>query len=149
MVRVRPAEHRDLPRLKQIAAHAATAAQWNAAEYENLFADEPTQSRSALVLEDNHELAGFIVGRQIADEWEIENVAIHGPARRRGLGARLLSEFLDLARERGGRQVFLEVRESNHAARALYEKWAFVEAGRRKMYYRNPNEDALILTLRF
>ena len=149
MVRVRPAEPRDLPRLKQIAAHAATGAQWNPAEYENLFSGDATQGRTALVLEDDNEVAGFIVGRQIADEWEIENVAIHGPARRRGLGACLLGEFLDLARGRGGKQVFLEVRESNHAARGLYEKWAFTEAGRRKMYYHNPDEDALILALRF
>jgi [ribosomal protein S18]-alanine N-acetyltransferase len=57
----------------------------------------------------------------------------------------LLGAFLDLVREHGGKQVFLEVRESNHAARALYEKWAFVESGRRKMYYHDPPEDALVL----
>src|SRR5215472_16422054 len=84
MVRVRLAEYGDLPRLKQIAAHAATAAQWIAAEYENLFASDPVQSRAVLVLEHDNEVAGFIVGRQIADEWEIENIAIHGAARRRG-----------------------------------------------------------------
>jgi len=52
-------------------------------------------------------------------------------------------------RSRGGIDVYLEVRESNHAARALYEKWAFQEAGRRKSYYRDPDEDALLLRFSF
>ena len=63
------------------------------------------------------------------EEWEIENIAVAGRARRRGLGTRLLGEFLDLAQSRGAEAVFLEVRESNLAARRLYEKWAFVESG--------------------
>jgi ribosomal-protein-alanine N-acetyltransferase len=94
---------------------------------------------------------GFLVGRSIGaegnQEWEIENVAVSGPARRRGMGSRLLGEFLRLVHHQGGREVFLECRESNHAARKLYERWAFVEAGRRKAYYQNPVEDALILRL--
>ena len=80
-------------------------------------------------------------------EWEIENIAIAGPARRRGLGTRLLGELLDLARAQGAESVFLEVRESNHAARALYEKWSFIESGRRKKYYKDPEEDAILYRL--
>ena len=60
-----------------------------------------------------------------------------------------MGEFLALARERGGREIFLEVRASNVAARRLYEKWAFVEAGVRKSYYQGPTEDALVLRLSF
>ena len=82
-------------------------------------------------------------------EWEIENIAVAGPARRRGLGTRLLGELLDLARGRGADAVFLEVRESNHAARALYEKWAFLESGRRRGYYKDPEEDAILYRLGF
>ena len=70
-------------------------------------------------------------------------------ARRRGLGKRLLSEFLDLARARSAEAVFLEVRESNLAARRLYEKCAFLESGRRKDYYRNPKEDSVNYRLIF
>jgi ribosomal-protein-alanine N-acetyltransferase len=149
MVRVRPAIEADLPRLVEIAAHSATAAQWNQAEYARLFAPGTMQNRATLVVEDHDEVAGFIVGRQIDHEWEIENIAVTGDARRRGLGTRLLGELLDLVRSRGGREIFLEVRESNHAARALYEKWAFVEAGRRKAYYQNPSEDAVIFRFYF
>jgi ribosomal-protein-alanine N-acetyltransferase len=143
MVRVRQAEAADRERLVEIASHSATAAQWNQAEYHKLFAAE--QNRTVLVIEQDGSVMGFIVGRQVDDEWEIENIAVTGPARRFGLGSRLLGEFLRLVRDCGGRAVFLEVRESNRAARALYEKWAFVEAGRRKMYYQNPAEDALVL----
>lgn len=162
-VRVRQAEAADLERLVEIASHSATAAQWNQAEYHKLFAaenlaaenvtaesvaaenKETLQNRATLVIEQDGSVVGFIVGRQVGDEWEIENIAVTGSARRFGLGSRLLGEFLRLVRDRGGRAVFLEVRESNRAARALYEKWAFVEAGRRKMYYQDPPEDALVL----
>ncbi|HJX82827.1 MAG TPA: ribosomal protein S18-alanine N-acetyltransferase, partial [Candidatus Angelobacter sp.] len=101
------------------------------------------------VIEQDGVVAGFIVGRPLAEAWEIENIAVHGPARRRGLGSYLLGEFLNLARNRGGKQVFLEVRESNQAARSLYEKWAFIECGRRKSYYQDPAEDAVILKFCF
>jgi ribosomal-protein-alanine acetyltransferase len=160
-VRVRPAEPADLPRLVEIASHSVTAAQWNQAEYLKLFSpDDPkaqpevepqikTQSRTALVVEQLGRVVGFIVGRQVADEWEIENIAVTGSARRCGLGSRLVGEFLDLVRGRRGKAVFLEVRESNRAARSLYEKWAFLEVGRRKMYYQDPAEDALVLKFIF
>ena len=149
MVRVRAAAQSDLPRLIEIASHSATAAQWNPTEYENLFAPDSLQNRTVLVIEEQSTLVGFIVGRQAGPEWEIENIAVTGSARRRGLGTRLLGEFIDQARSRGGEEIHLEVRESNLAARALYEKWAFVETGRRKMYYENPTEDALIFTFEF
>jgi ribosomal-protein-alanine N-acetyltransferase len=150
----------------EIASHSVTAAQWNQAEYLKLFVtDQPeahpqanpqiidsnvkAQARTALVVEQEGSVAGFIVGRQVEDEWEIENIAVTGAARRCGLGSRLVGELLDLVRKRGGKSVFLEVRESNRAARSLYEKWAFLEVGRRKMYYQNPAEDALVLKFKF
>jgi [ribosomal protein S18]-alanine N-acetyltransferase len=155
MVRVRPGVASDVHRLAEIAGRSATAAQWRREEYERLFAPEvanaqaPTNARALLVVEQDGQVMGFIVGRAVAGEWEIENVAISGSARRRGLGSHLLGEFLNLVRARGGREIFLEVRESNRAARELYEKWAFEEAGRRKDYYQNPTEDALVFRLSF
>jgi ribosomal-protein-alanine acetyltransferase len=148
MVHIRQAVFQDIHRLIEIAAHSATAAQWSELEYHKLFAPESMQNRVALVAEEG-QVMGFIVGRQIGPEWEIENIAVTGSARRRGLGTRLLGEFMVLVRSRGGREIFLEVRESNLAARALYEKWAFVETGRRKQYYGNPADDALILKFSF
>jgi ribosomal-protein-alanine N-acetyltransferase len=149
MVRVRAAEARDLSGLKKIAVESATAAQWKPKEYENLFAPGRRQNRTALVIEQDELIHGFVIGHQIGDEWEIENIAISSAARRQGLGAHLLAEFLGLVRSRGGKEIFLEVRESNLAARALYRKCAFAEVGRRKIYYQNPPEDALVLKFNF
>jgi ribosomal-protein-alanine N-acetyltransferase len=142
---VRPAGAGDLPRIMDIAKRSATAAQWSEAHYQQLF----SPGRLALLVEDAGEVTGFIVGRETAEEWEIENIAVSGVARRRGLASRLVGEFLHRARNSGAREVFLEVRESNRAARVLYEKWAFIEAGRRKQYYQNPVEDALVLKIYF
>jgi ribosomal-protein-alanine acetyltransferase len=149
MIRVRAAIAADIPRFVEIAAHSATASRWNQNQYLQLFAQNSLQAQLALVVEEGGEVVGFIVGKQVDFECEIENIAISGAARRRGLGTRLLGEFLELIRGRGGRVIWLEVRESNLAARALYEKWAFVESGRRKTYYQDPAEDALILKFSF
>lgn len=120
---------------------AITAAHWSRQQYEEVFgAREPR--RQALVIE-REGIQGFLVARVLDKEWEIENMAVCGSARRLGLGTRLLGEFLDRVRIAGAQSVFLEVRESNRAARALYEKWAFVQTGRRKGYYREPEEDAI------
>lgn len=150
MIRVRSANREDLGRMLEIAGHSATAARWNEAEYRKFLAAAPRPALLALVITEEDRVEGFLVARQVADdEWEIDNVAVSGQARRRGLGSHLLGEFLNLARKRRGRNIFLEVRESNHAARALYEKWAFIETGRRKNYYQDPPEDAVVLQFSF
>src|SRR5215469_3262625 len=145
MIRVRQGRHEDVARMLDIARHAVTAAQWSEAQCAEAF----TSGRLVLVIEEESRVMGFLVGRVAADEWEIENIAVAGAARRRGLGTHLLGEFLHQVRSSGGKEVFLEVRESNRVARLLYEKWAFIEAGRRKSYYREPEEDAIILKFIF
>ncbi len=140
---VRPATAADIPALLVLEREAATAAHWMLAEYERVFTAGQTP-RVALALEEGGEVRGFLVARALGPDWEIENVAVAGEVRRRGLGAHLISEFLEVARRQGASSVYLEVRESNVAARALYEKTAFVEAGRRKAYYNHPVEDALV-----
>jgi ribosomal-protein-alanine N-acetyltransferase len=81
----------------------------------------------------------------VVDESEIANLAVTDDARRAGVGARLLDHALEAAQQRGCRVVFLEVRESNAAARGLYASRGFEVAGRRSKYYRKPIEDALVL----
>lgn len=144
---IRAATAADVPAMLELERRAATAAHWKEEDYRRLF--QPGGGRVALVLAEEGRLLGFVVGRDLGEEWEIENVAVAGRARRRGLGTRLVGELLDRARARGARSVFLEVRESNRAARALYEKWAFVESGRRKSYYHEPEEDAVVYRLGF
>lgn len=149
---IRQASAADLPAMQAIEKHAATAAHWTAADYERIFSAPELQAdwrRIALVLEDAGKVEGFLVAQTVGGEWEIENVAILPDARRRGHGTRLVGELLDRARAQGATAVFLEVRESNRAARALYEKWAFVESGRRPRYYREPEEDAILYKFTF
>ncbi|MBM4194510.1 MAG: ribosomal-protein-alanine N-acetyltransferase [Gemmatimonadetes bacterium] len=88
---------------------------------------------------------GYVVVRVAADEAEIANLAVAASARRTGIGATLLDAALASARARRCAAVFLEVRESNRAARMLYAARGFREVGRRTGYYRHPDEDALIL----
>jgi [ribosomal protein S18]-alanine N-acetyltransferase len=145
VLRVRPATPADIATMMTLEKHAVTAAHWSPRQYDRLF--EGAATRLALVIEEEGRVQGFVVAREIAAEWEIENLAVAGPARRRGLGTRLLGECLDQVRGRGGQAAFLEVRESNRAARALYEKWAFEENGRRPQYYQHPAEDAILYRL--
>ena len=143
---IRAARTEDLPAMQAIEKHAATAAHWTASDYQKIFDSPELQTdwrRIALAIEEEGTLQGFLVAQTVGGEWEIENVAIAPDARRRGLGTRLVGELLDMARAQRASAVFLEVRESNRAARALYEKWAFVESGRRTKYYRDPEEDAV------
>jgi ribosomal-protein-alanine N-acetyltransferase len=145
---VRPATLADVPVMMRLAQHSATAAQWSLEQYDRVFQSE-TPRRLALVIEEPAGVQGFLIAKGIAAEWELENIAIASPARRRGLGTRLLGEFLDHVRAQCASTVFLEVRESNRAARSLYEKWAFEETGRRFRYYQNPDEDAIVYRLDF
>jgi ribosomal-protein-alanine N-acetyltransferase len=138
----------DVPSLMVLERQAATAAHWSQEQYAQVFrAGAPR--RLVLVIEEQSEeeqseIRGFLAARGMGEEWEIENVVVAGMAQRRGLGTRLLEEFLSRTRAEGGTSVFLEARESNAAARALYARLAFVESGRRRAYYRDPEEDAIV-----
>ena len=89
-----------------------------------------------------------MIARVVDREWEIENIAVAGPARRRGLGTRLLGELLDLARgQRRRRQYFWKSANPTTRRGSLYEKWAFLESGRRRGYYKDPEEDAILYRL--
>jgi [ribosomal protein S18]-alanine N-acetyltransferase len=145
-VQVRPAIAADIPRIMQLERGIREAAHWTKEHYEALFAQSPSP-RLALVIEDEKLLHAFLVGIRIAIDWEIENILVAAAMRRQGYASQLMGTFLDTARREGAKSVFLGVRESNHAARCLYEKLGFRQMGRRPQYYRNPEEDALTLRL--
>jgi tRNA threonylcarbamoyladenosine biosynthesis protein TsaB len=144
-LKIRSAAPADIPALMALEKQASAGAHWSSAQYQTAFSGE-SPPRVALVLEEKAGMRGFLIARALGNEWEIENIVIAGSARRRGLGTKLLGEFLKIARSRGAKAVFLEVRESNLAARRLYEKLRFMENGRRKLYYREPDEDAIVCT---
>jgi ribosomal-protein-alanine N-acetyltransferase len=90
-------------------------------------------------------LLGFACLWSIADEAHITILAVHPDYRQRGLGQALLVALLRSAQQRGLKWATLEVRASNQAAITLYQRFGFQEAGRRKRYYQDNGEDALIL----
>ncbi len=94
-----------------------------------------------------HQIAGFIVARLIADELHVNNVAVRPEFRGGGLGSLLLRKTLELGRQHAATIAQLEVRAGNNAAQRLYQRAGFAVVGRRKNYYRNPTEDALLMSL--
>jgi ribosomal-protein-alanine acetyltransferase len=134
---------------------SATAAHWTHQQYERLFQNDerlllvaekspPIVSAPAPIPGANPTILGFLIARHLALEWELENIVVAPTARRGGIGKRLLRALLTTARKTDNSAVFLEVRESNSAARALYETAGFERIGRRYAYYTSPSEDAIL-----
>jgi ribosomal-protein-alanine N-acetyltransferase len=102
-----------------------------------------------LVAEETGKLCGFVCAQAVGGEWEIENVVVAAEFLRRGIAKELVRTLIQLAEHEAASAILLEVRESNLPARRLYEKHGFREVGRRRMYYRDPAEDAVLYALRF
>ena len=98
-----------------------------------------------LVAEEEGTVAGYIGSQTCGDESDVMNVAVHPDFRRRGIAEALVNSLETELNDIGSHCLTLEVRASNAPAVSLYEKLGFAEIGRRKNYYRNPREDALIL----
>jgi ribosomal-protein-alanine acetyltransferase len=92
-------------------------------------------------------VVGFIVSRLVAGELHVNNVAVRPEFRRQGLAAQLLEAVLRQGLRGGARIAFLEVRAGNAAAQGLYRRCGFQVTGRRRRYYRQPVEDALLMSL--
>ena len=98
-----------------------------------------------LVATEGETVAGYIGSQTVMEETDMMNVAVHPDFRRQGIAEALVSGLVEHLKAMGSHCLTLEVRASNAPAIALYEKLGFAEIGRRKNYYRNPREDALIL----
>ena len=90
---------------------------------------------------------GYAAAWTVLDQSELGNVAVAPGARGRGLGGALVEAVIERVRQRGARELFLEVRQSNSAAQRIYRERGFVVVGRRKAYYSAPVEDALVMRL--
>lgn len=93
-------------------------------------------------------IAGYICANHVADEGHILNLAVHPDFRGKGIAKILVKHSLEELKENACRFLYLEVRVSNNAARKLYEGFGFSVVGTRKIYYTEPNEDAVIMMLR-
>lgn len=98
-----------------------------------------------IVAMDAEQVVGYVGSQSSVDETDIMNIAVHPDWRRNGIAEKLIDSLIAELKNRGSRALMLEVRVSNIPAIALYEKLGFRQVGRRKNYYRNPKEDALIL----
>lgn len=98
-----------------------------------------------LVALEGDTVAGYVGSQTVLGETDMMNVAVRPEFRRQGVAEALIEALIEGLKARQSHCLTLEVRDSNAPARALYEKLGFLEVGRRKNYYRNPGEDALIL----
>lgn len=138
----------DLATLVKIQNASAPAAAWGEGDYERLAADPLGM---ILVAEqdgsDPGELIGFAAFHRVGEEAELWNLAVVPQSRRQGIAQALLQEAARRLLAAGAAKIFLEVRASNTPALRLYEVAGGKTVGRRRDYYQNPQEDALMLVL--
>lgn len=100
------------------------------------------------VAEVDERVVAMLVGWMLVDEIHIATIATHPDFRRQGIGRKLLSYVLLRAQEEGAQSSFLEVREGNLAAQEMYRQFGYEPTGRRKRYYKDNDEDAILMTLK-
>ena len=139
---IRRAEERDVPALEKI-EKLCFSVPWT---YESLYHDV-TENKAAryLVTETEQGICGYMGIWKILDEGHITNVAVDPAFRRRHIASAMLEAMTEIMAEEGVTSLTLEVRAGNLAARELYRKKGFREAGIRKGYYEDNGEDALIM----
>ena len=98
-----------------------------------------------LVAVEGDDVIGYVGSQTVLGWSDMMNVAVHPDHRRKGVGESLVIALEEALKAQESTCLTLEVRASNDPARTLYEKLGFAEVGRRKNYYRNPKEDALIM----
>jgi|GraSoiStandDraft_43_1057313.scaffolds.fasta_scaffold107313_2 [ribosomal protein S18]-alanine N-acetyltransferase len=142
-VTIRPAAAADLVSVLAIEHDSPSAAQWKNSDYAKAL-NEPTRLFLVAEEEADNRVIGFLVASTATEEWELENIAVSPAARRRGIGRALMNALIQQAQHRGALEIRQEVRVSNSAAQNLGRSAGFLPEGRRKGYYRNPREDALL-----
>ncbi len=125
--------------------HVSFSLPWPVSSFHFELTDNPASR--CWVAELDGRVAAMLVGWMIVDEIHIATIATHPDFRRQGLGEKILSFALQSAKDEGALTSFLEVREGNEAALNLYYKFGYVESGRREGYYKDNDEDAILMTL--
>lgn len=143
---IRVATRADIPAILGLEKQADTAAHWSDEIYRSLFS-AGSISRIVLVAEHNGSTSAFIVARTVGGEWDIENLVVDTHLRRQGIASALIHDLIHRARTGDAQRILLEVRQSNASARDFYANAGFVERGRRRSYYHEPEEDAIFYGL--
>lgn len=141
--RIREADAEDIPRIAAL-EQICFPDPWTERSLREALS---TPGTTGLVAETGDRVWGYLIAREAGGSGEILNLAVAPERRRGGLGAALLDEGLTRLGDNGTASVFLEVRESNAAARELYQRRGFRVVGMRPGYYRSPAEDGLVLRL--
>lgn len=133
--------------LEQVVAidQASFSLPWPARSFRFELTDNPA-SRCWVVELDGRVIA-MLVAWFIVDELHIATIATHPEFRGQGIGKSLLLHVIQVAKEEGAIRSFLEVRQSNLIAQNMYRSFGFVEDGRRKEYYKDNGEDAILMSL--
>ncbi|MGH7712639.1 MAG: ribosomal protein S18-alanine N-acetyltransferase [Gemmatimonadaceae bacterium] len=143
---VRSAQYDDLDAIVQIEQMSFSDA-WSEASFRSLLGrSEVTFVVATQSSDSSEEVVAYVVATFAADQGEIANLAVRPDLRRSGHASKLLDFVHREAARRHVVSMWLEVRESNHAARALYGAHGYREMGRRARYYEDPLEDALVLS---
>jgi ribosomal-protein-alanine N-acetyltransferase len=142
-VTIRRAEERDLDDVAAI-ERSVFNDPWSRRSFVDLVGERQV---IFLVAADGDTVVGYAIVLLAGVEAELANLAVARLMQKQGLGERLLGDALSAARDRGSREVFLEVRESNAPAMALYSSAGFEAVGRRVRYYARPIEDAIVMRL--
>ena len=129
----------DIPVVYEISCECFTHG-WSKASIEK---EVDNTVASYFVAEIEDEIIGYGGIWRMADEGEVINIAVKRANRKNNVGTKILEKLIQEAKIHQLYALFLEVRESNLAAQALYHKLGFVEVGRRKNYYQDPKEDAV------
>jgi [ribosomal protein S18]-alanine N-acetyltransferase len=144
---IRRASPADLEAVLGIEQACEEAPHWSHASWLEALSEEVETSpaRASFVAEGNSGIIGFAVFSCAAELAELESIAVSKPARGQGIGKALCRQGMDWSRNLGAAGIELEVRASSEGALALYRSLGFVEQGRRRGYYRNPAEDAVLM----
>lgn len=138
---IREMQEDDIPAIMEIERSSFTTP-WSEISFLSEIYKKNGISKVAL-LEGN--LIGYVCVNYVLHESHLLNLAVHQDLRKQGVGTILMNEILRELKKRGCVFVYLEVRVSNTAAQAFYERFGFRAESRRKKYYAHPNEDALLM----
>ncbi len=147
---IRAADESDISQLVAISEAADSAAHWTPQQWTDIFCSQaPPRCAWIAQQESNSRIIGFLVAQHNGPEWELENIAVLPDFRRQGAGAQLMSALLSHARVHDAERILLELRASNLSAYRFYHVSGFQVLARRRAYYGNPVEDALIMVRTF